>query len=119
MPAEALKTEKRRPASGSMLQKRTNIGQITNFIHSQSYQSTQSKYSNIKVGYKLLTQEGNKKKKGKLRVSHQQKPELSPRQTPLSSSTGETSVREAYSKPATTKTVAEKTLSGNRQLKAR
>ena len=36
---------------------------------------------------------------------------------PLSSSTGKTGVREAYSEPATTKTVAEKTLSGNRQLK--
>ena len=41
------------------------------------------------------------------------KPELSPKQTPLSSSTGESDVREAYSEPATTETVAEKTLSGN------
>ena len=89
------------------------MGQITNSIHSQSYQSTQSKYSNIKARYKLLTQEGNRKK-NKLRVSHQQKPELSPRQMPLSSSTGETGVREAYAEPATIKTVVEKTLSGNR-----
>ena len=43
-----------------------------------SYQSTQSKYSNIKVRYKLLTQEGNRKK-SRPRVSHQPKSETEPR----------------------------------------
>ena len=60
---------------------------------------------------------GQQKGKASYVSATNRKPELSPKQTPLSSSTGETGVREAYSEPATTKTVAEKTLNGNRQLK--
>ena len=93
----------------------TNIGQIINLIHSTII----SKYSNIKAGYKLLMEKDNRKEKQSYVSATNRKPELSPRQTPLSSSTGETGVREAYSEPATTKTMAEKTLSGNRQLKTR